>query len=160
MWLSGTAQQVLNAVLCVAGQAADGPVRVDEITAVVGCPRNYLSKNLNLLVRVGVLRSTRGPRGGFELAIPADRLTLDLVVAHFEPVGERRCLVGRPTCGDANPCAAHARWREVADTLERFFRQTTIADLLRDNPRATAEARAIIQSVRDSNRRISDGSVA
>lgn len=159
MWISSTAQQAINAVLCIAGQDDGAPVRVDEIAAVMRCPRNYLSKTLHILVRAGVLRSTRGPRGGFQLSTTPDRLYLERIVKPFEPVGERRCLVGRPTCGDANPCTAHKRWSKVAEQVERFFRETTVASLLRDNPRATAEAREIIQSVRDSNRRSSYGSV-
>src|SRR5678816_3831863 len=83
MWLSSTAQQAIHAVLCIAGSADDGPVRVDEIVAVIGCPRNYLSKTLHLLVRAGVLRSERGPKGGFRLANPPDRITLAHVVAPF-----------------------------------------------------------------------------
>jgi Rrf2 family protein len=160
MWLSSTAQQAIHAVLCIAGGADEGPVRVDEIAAVMQCPRNYLSKTLHLLARVGVLRSERGPRGGFRLATTAQRLTLAQVVAPFEPIGERRCLVGRPTCGDSNPCAAHHRWKKVAGGVDEFFRKTTIADLLEGNPRATAQAREVIQSARLSNRRTSHGSIA
>jgi Rrf2 family protein len=160
MWLSSTAQQALHAVLCIAGSGEDGPVRVDEIAAVIGCPRNYLSKTLHLLTRAGVLTSERGPRGGFRLATASERLTLARVVAPFEPVGERRCLVGRATCGDKNPCAAHHRWKKVAGAVDEFFTKTTIASLLTGNPRATAEARALIQSLRRSNQRLPHGSVA
>ena len=160
MWLSSTAQQAIHAVLCIAGSADEGPIRVDEIAAVMQCPRNYLSKTLHLLARVGVLRSERGPRGGFRLATTPHRLTLAQVVAPFEPIGERRCLVGRPTCSDSNPCTAHHRWKKVAGGVDEFFRKTTIADLLEGNPRATAQAREGIQSARLSNRRTSHGSVA
>jgi DNA-binding IscR family transcriptional regulator len=90
-----------------------------------------------------------------------DRLSLARVIAPFEPVAERRCLVGRATCSDARPCAAHERWAGVADRVNEFFTGTTIAMLLKDNPRATEEARAVIRSVRrHSNPRLSHGSVA
>ena len=93
MWLSSTAQQAIHAVLCIADCGDEGPVRVDEIAAVIGVPRNYLSKTLYALTRAGVLRSERGPRGGFRLATPPDRITLASVVAPFEPMTDRRCLV-------------------------------------------------------------------
>lgn len=160
MWLSSTAQQAIHAVLCIAGSTAEGPVRVDEIATVIGCPRNYLSKTLYQLARAGVLRSVRGPRGGFLLASPAENLTLDMIIAPFEPVGERRCLVGRPTCGDANPCVVHHRWKKVAGGVDDFFKKTSVADLLQGNPHASAEARGVIQSLRITNPRSSDGSVA
>lgn len=160
MWLSRTAQQSIHAVLCIAGSADDGPVRVDEIAAVMDCPRNYLSKTLHILARAGVLHSERGPKGGFRLSTAPERLTVAQIVAPFEPVGERRCLIGRPTCGDAHPCAAHHRWAKVAACVEAFFDETTVATLLSENPRASAKARAVIRSVRHSNRRLSHGSVA
>ena len=58
------------------------------------------------------------------------------------------------------PCVAHHRWKKVAGGVDEFFKKTTIADLLEGNPRATAEAREVIQSARLSNRRTSHGSVA
>ena len=130
MWLSSTAQDAIRAVLHLAGNAEQRPVRVDEIAAALRCPRNYLSKTLHALTRAGVLRSMRGPTGGFQLAERPERLPLARVVAPFEPVSERRCLVGRPECGGAHPCAAHHRWAGVAAAVEDFFAQTTIADLL------------------------------
>jgi Rrf2 family iron-sulfur cluster assembly transcriptional regulator len=159
MWLSTTAQNSLQAVLCIAGSADDGPVRVDEIAAALGLPRNYLSKTLHALVRAGVLRSGRGPTGGFQLADPPERLALARVIAPFEPLSERRCLVGRATCGDKHPCAAHHRWSSIAEGVEEFFNNTTIATLLGENPRATRAAREVIRSTRLSNRRLPHGSV-
>jgi Rrf2 family iron-sulfur cluster assembly transcriptional regulator len=132
MWLSGTSQSALRAVLYLAGQPAGRPVPVDEIADALDCPRNYLSKTLYALTRAGVLQSTRGPGGGFRLVDPPGRLAIARVVAPFEPVGERRCLVGRPECGGTHPCQAHNRWTHVATVVEAFFDQTTVADLLRD----------------------------
>lgn len=135
MWLSSTAQQAIHAVLCVARGGGE-PLRVDGIAEATGLPRNYLSKTLHLLSRAGILSSERGPRGGFRLAHAPERLTLARVIAPFSRPG-RRCLLGRQTCGDRNPCAAHARWSALADMIEDYFRSTTIATLLEDSPAAT-----------------------
>ncbi len=159
MWLSSTAQLALQGVLCIAGSEDDGPVRVDEIAAVLACPRNYLSKSLHVLVKHGVLRSLRGPLGGFQLAVEANRLVLAQVIAPFEPVGERQCLLGRPRCRDDHPCAVHHRWAAAAAGVTEFLRTTTIATLLADSAEATQAAREMIRSARLSNRRISHGSV-
>ena len=160
MWLSSTAQQALHAVVCIASNRDAGPVRVDEVAAVLECPRNYLSKTLHVLARAKVLRSERGPRGGFRLAAPAGKTTLAHVIAPFRPAEERRCLVGRASCGTSNPCAAHDRWSKVQRRMDDFFEKTTIAMLLRDNPRARDDARDVIASLRHSNPRMQHGSVA
>jgi Rrf2 family iron-sulfur cluster assembly transcriptional regulator len=125
-------------VLHIAEHSGGGSLRVDDIAASLRCPRNYLSKTLHALTRAGVLRSTRGPKGGFQLADPPERLTLDRVVRPFEPAHERRCLVGRANCGDAHPCAAHPAWSGVATAVEAFFGQTTVAALLKQGARFRA----------------------
>ena len=160
MWLSSTAQQAIGAVTCIAGSSKSNPMRVDEIAAAIGCPRNYLSKTLYQLARAGVLRSVRGPLGGFLLAVPADKLTLKRIVALFEPLTARRCLIGRARCSDADPCAVHDRWHSVATSLEQFFENTTVQDLIAGNPRAATETREAILTLCNSTRRIPDGSVA
>jgi Rrf2 family iron-sulfur cluster assembly transcriptional regulator len=132
MWLNSTSQNAIRATLYVADHSDGGPVRVDDIARALESPRNYLSKTLYALVQAGVLRSTRGPGGGFELALPPDQLSLARVIAPFEPVSARRCLLGRPECGRAHPCLAHPRWERVAGAVSAFFEHTTVADLLAD----------------------------
>jgi Rrf2 family protein len=106
-------------------------VRVGEMAASLRIPQNYLSKILHQLARHGVLVSLRGKAGGFQLAVSADRLALSTIIQPFDRVDERRrCLLGRPQCSDRTACAAHTRWKEVADTVAQFFRETTVADLL------------------------------
>lgn len=129
--LSQTAEYALRTVLFIAARPDDSPARVDEIAQALELPRNYLSKTLHRLARGGVLSSTRGVGGGFRLRVPPTKLPLITVVKLFDPVGEgRTCLLGRPACTDAHPCEAHAKWKGVATQLDRFFRQTTVADLL------------------------------
>ena len=141
MWISGTSQYAIRAVVYIATNGVDAPVRVGPIAAALDVPQNYLSKTLYALARAGVLRSVRGPRGGFQLAGPAARLTLARVAEPFDDVGERHCLLGRAQCGDRAPCAAHGRWGEVADSLRGFFRNTTIADLMNDVSASGGRAR-------------------
>jgi Rrf2 family protein len=138
MWLGSTAQHAVRAVLYITEHGTDAPVRVDDIADALDAPRNYLSKTLHQLVRAGVLRSVRGPNGGFQLVDAPDALSVARIVAPFLPSQQTRCLMGRPNCGGANPCAAHHRWRHVADGVVDFFEQTSAAQLLADNgtPRA------------------------
>lgn len=131
--LSQTAEYALRAVLYLAEHADQGTVRVGEMAHALRIPQNYLSKILHRLARAGVLASTRGKTGGFQLAVAADRLRLYEIVAPFDRLDERRrCLLGRPQCSDRTACAAHSRWKDVADTVAAFFRETTVAELLSD----------------------------
>ncbi len=133
--LSQTSEYALRAVLFLADREAKGPVRVAEMAKALGIPRNYLSKTLHALVRVGVLTSGRGPAGGFRLARAPHQLPLGAVVAPFDALTRRRqCLLGRPQCTDAQACAAHNAWKSASEHVADFFRSTTVADLLRTAP--------------------------
>lgn len=147
--LSQTAEYALRAVLHLAENCgeAPAPVRVDEIAGDLGIPANYLSKTLQTLVKERVLRSVRGPRGGFCLARTPEQITLYEVIAPYGDLdADRRCLLGRPECSDRNPCPAHHAWKQTSDQLAAFFRTTTVAavrrtgtpETTRTTPRRTA----------------------
>lgn len=129
--LSNTAEYALKAVLYLATHAADQPVRVGDAAAALGIPRNYLSKILHELARDGVLVSSRGKHGGFQLATRPEELSLLAVIQRFDHIAEeRRCLLGRTQCSDRHACAAHWRWKAVSEQISTFFRETTVADLM------------------------------
>ncbi|MFZ5623529.1 MAG: RrF2 family transcriptional regulator [Gemmatimonadota bacterium] len=129
--LSQTAEYALRTVLYLAEHSGDQPVRATQLAQALKVPRNYLSKTLHLLAREGILASSRGKTGGFRLARPPEDITVLDVIGPFDRIEQRReCLLGRPTCSDATPCAAHARWKDVSAQLSAFFRDTTIGDLI------------------------------
>lgn len=129
--LNHTAEYALRAVLFIAQHGVERPLRTEEVAEALGVPRNYLSKILHTLGRRRILRSTRGPRGGFQLAVAAEELALYAIVEPFDPLEPRRtCVLGRPTCSDANPCPAHERWKGISDRVTDFFRKTTVAALM------------------------------
>jgi Rrf2 family transcriptional regulator, iron-sulfur cluster assembly transcription factor len=126
-----SADHALRAVLFVARQGKEERCNAEHIASSLGVPRNYLGKLLHTLTQVGVLSSVRGPRGGFRLAVPADRLTLATVVEPFQRLPERRsCLLGNGACDPTNPCTSHERWQGMADRLTDFFQATTVAAML------------------------------
>lgn len=134
--LSRTAEYALRAVLLVAREPGGSPVGAARLAEALDIPRNYLSKTLHQLGRSGILTSSRGKAGGFQLARPAEEVTLIEIVTPFDNLPSKRyCLLGRTVCNDQTPCAAHARWKGVAERIGEFFRETTVADLVRDGGR-------------------------
>lgn len=136
--LSQTAEYALRAVLqltVIEQQGKGSRVPVRDLAHGLGIPRNYLSKILNQLVRAGVLASSRGKHGGFQLARPAHDITLLDVITPFDRPNQRKlCLLGQSTCNDETPCAAHWRWRALGDQVADFFSVTTVAELLSGSP--------------------------
>ncbi len=132
--LSNTSEYALRAVLHIAMYGAEAPLKIEQIAAALGLPRNYLSKTLHQLARTGVLVSGRGKNGGFQLGVPAEELTLSRVVEPFEPMTTlaRHCLLGMGRCSDETACPAHHRWKEIAEPMRAFFETTTVGELVND----------------------------
>jgi Rrf2 family protein len=127
--LNQTVEYALRAVIYVARDPS-ASFRAAEVASEINAPRNYVAKILSQLARVGILESIRGPTGGFRLAAPATTVRLADVVAAFRRPAEQRCLLGHGVCGSNPSCGAHRRWAPIAKTLDGFFADTTIADLL------------------------------
>ena len=138
MILPQTAEYALRAVIHLASRGTDGGARAHTLADVAGVPRNYLAKTLHVLARAGVLRSTRGPLGGFQLARPASETTVAQVVAPFVDTVGRRCLLQDRPCSADTACEVHVRWSPVARELHAFFERTTIADLVAEPGRRDA----------------------
>ena len=109
-------------------QARDERLQVAEIAARQAIPERYLEQMMAILRRAGLLRSIRGARGGFQLARPADQISLLEVI---------QCLEG---AGVSPPAAAPSTERQVIEQLAAELRQqrlarlaaTSLADLLEE----------------------------
>ena len=81
----------IEAVVDIAYHTADTPVQSKDIATRQDIPRRYLEQVLQQLVREGVLRGVRGPRGGYRLARERRRVTLGQITrALYEVGGEYR----------------------------------------------------------------------
>ena len=129
--ISRTSGYALEALLVIARVEGTGMTRAAQLAADLGIPANYLSKILNALVRARILRSVRGPSGGFRLARPTEQVSILDAVKVFEETGStRQCMLGRGDCTDENACPMHERWKAVSAPAFAYLRETTLADLI------------------------------
>ncbi len=78
--LSRKTMLALEAVLDVAYNARPEPVQSKDITKRQGIPQRYLEQVMQQLVRTGILKGVRGPRGGYTLARERRKITVADVV--------------------------------------------------------------------------------
>src|ERR1700744_6406592 len=84
--LSRKTMLALEAVIDIAFNARPEPVQAKEITARQGVPQRYLEQVMQQLVRAGVLKGVRGPRGGYRLARERRRISVGDVVRVAESI--------------------------------------------------------------------------
>jgi Rrf2 family protein len=94
-----------------------------EISKMIAVSEAHLARVLGQLNKVGLVKSTRGPHGGFVLAKPADDISLlDIYQAIEGPLAEVTCLLTKPICKNGQ-CVfgdlIHNINRQVAEHLEK-----------------------------------------
>ena len=90
MKISTTAHYGLIAAGCIAEQADGGFVLASTISEKYDIPLEYLFKFLQQMIRMNVLRSKKGPRGGYKLARPAKEITLlEVIEAAGGPISSQ-----------------------------------------------------------------------
>src|ERR1700689_2688400 len=87
----------LEAVIDIAFNARPEPVQAKEITARQGVPQRYLEQVMQQLVRAGVLKGVRGPRGGYRLARERRRISVGDIVRVAEAIDEGDSEDAKPT---------------------------------------------------------------
>ena len=154
--LSRTAGYAVRAVIVLARAYGERAISADEIASILGAPHNYLSKTLNVLARHGVLKSVRGPGGGFSLAVAPNVLTVADIVGLFGDgnVHAVRCVLRDSECDAGQPCAAHQRWTELTLDAREPLLRTAISELCGANsPRVKYRSRASVHCTPSSTAR-------
>ena len=101
-----------------------------HIAERTGAPTPFLLKILQQLTRERILRSNKGPTGGFSLRVPPADLTLRRVVAIVDGEDEEpRCIAGFAECNDSIPCPMHDSWKPLRGGIMDYLDNTTIAAL-------------------------------
>jgi Rrf2 family protein len=129
--LSKTGLHAVRALVALARLPAGTFAGAARIAQEIGAPQNYLGKLLKALAEEGLLESQKGLGGGFRLARDPQQISLLDVVEPIEHVSRwSGCILGRPECSEADPCAIHDRFKEVRDAYLRMLKRTTLAELV------------------------------
>lgn len=131
---SKTCEYALRAVFYIAHQTENSNrVGIKEIALGIDSPENFLAKILQDLARKGVVRSAKGPNGGFYMEEFERAKHLSDVVEAID--GESiftGCALGMSYCSEKNPCPLHHDFVQVRNKLTDILKNTTIGDFNQD----------------------------
>ena len=132
MLFSRSAEYAIRSMVFLASLPPGRLAGAREIARAEQIPMAFLWKILQTLARRRLVRSFKGARGGYELAQPADRLTLRMIVEATDNVDKvGGCVLGLPNCSDENACPLHETWKEVRSRMVDILQHNTLADLAR-----------------------------
>lgn len=128
MRLSARSEYGLLALIDLAAAYGTEPVPTRALAESRGIPATFLEQLLADLRRAGLVRATRGPRGGYALSREPEAISaLDLVEALEGPIAPSACT--GEACTREPACAAAAVWNEVAQAVRSTLASFTLAEL-------------------------------
>ena len=108
----------------------DGPVTLSAISERQFISLSYLEQLFRCLRESGLVRSVRGPGGGYLLAKDADDISIaDIIRAVNEPVRTTMCENGVRGCHKGNRCDTHELWESLGQHIYRFLDAVSLAQV-------------------------------
>ncbi len=132
MQLSTKGRYAVMAMIDVARYGAVRPVSLGEISVRQDISLAYLEQLFMKLRRKGIVRSVRGPGGGYVLSRDPGEVTIgEIMSAVDEPIKMTRCAgEGTIGCVAARRCTTHNLWAALGDHIGDFLNATTLSDVL------------------------------
>ncbi len=120
--------------------AVDGAVHTArELADDTGVPLPTVSKILKALAREELLASHRGVKGGYNLARPAQEISVAQIIAVFEPIAMTECTSIGPSFCELEPtCPVRGNWQKIGLAIRNALADLTLADMTSPLPVVTA----------------------
>jgi Rrf2 family iron-sulfur cluster assembly transcriptional regulator len=130
----------LRAVIKLAMSTHTRPISISTIANDENVSSEFLEQIFYKLKKAGVIRSIRGPGGGFVLNRSPDQITVkDILAAVGEMGGLTPCTLRRRTlCDRPVPCSAHGIWTGLQDRISEYLSGITLKDIVDKNGRKYA----------------------
>lgn len=128
----------IRAVSYLAAHSSGKLTSKQEIARGESIPPAFLSKLLLALCRGQILRSRKGLLGGYELALPPEKISLLDIVRTVDNEPFQKCILENHPCSEAHPCMLHPTWLPVRTMLLKYLEGTTVADLQRSSRKEPA----------------------
>lgn len=130
MKLTSKGRYAVTAVLDIALNADGGPVSLADISERQHISLSYLEQLFAKLRKGGLVKSVRGPGGGYQLGLPSEQISVGMIIAAVnENIHVTKCL-GRENCKNGVECLTHELWEDLSLRIESFLNEITLAELV------------------------------
>ena len=129
MKLSTKARYAIIAMSDIVLYGNQSPVSLSEINTRQGISLSYLEQLFAKLKSSGLVKSIRGPGGGYSLnKNPSDINLMDIITAVDERIDQTQCG-GAMNCHKDKPCLTHFIWLELNEKISEYMRTITLGDI-------------------------------
>ncbi|MFV0276010.1 MAG: Fe-S cluster assembly transcriptional regulator IscR [Parahaliea sp.] len=130
MRLTTRGRYAVTSMLDLALHQGDGPIPLAGISERQDISLSYLEQLFSQLRRNGLVRSVRGPGGGYHLSKAAGDISVaEVIEAVNESTDATRCQ-GKGDCQKGVTCLTHHLWMSLSDRIHEFLRGISLRDLV------------------------------
>ena len=130
MRLTTKGRFAVTAMLDLAMHEIDKPVTLAGISERQAISLSYLEQLFSRLRRNGLVKSVRGPGGGYRLAKKQTKISVsEIISAVDEPIDATQCG-GRENCHGERRCMTHDLWSSLNDRILDYLSGVSLADLV------------------------------
>ena len=130
----------VRAVLNLASQDHNGPTSISQISKEEDLSPEFLEQIFFKLKKAGLIRSVRGPKGGFVLNRKPSELTIKAILdAVGESINPTPCTNGSANpCPRVSDCALASVWKEFHQVIENHLDGISLKDIIENKKTAAA----------------------
>jgi FeS assembly SUF system regulator len=119
--------------IIILGHMAKAPSQTfaaNDLAGSAGIGGPTVSKVLKALVKAHVVRSTRGPKGGYQLAQTPEKTSIANIIAALEgPIALTECSIDLSHCEQASSCNVRGNWSVINRAIHAALEAVTLADM-------------------------------
>ena len=144
MKLSTKGRYAVMAMVDLASTSTGQPIALADIAERQEISLSYLEQLFAKLRRGGLVKSVRGPGGGYLLAHkPEETRVSDIILAVDEPIRATRCTPGQPFGCRSNRsrCLTHDLWEELGNQIYLYLSSVSLADVVERRVLGTSQLR-------------------
>lgn len=135
MKLSSKGQYAVRALIYLSYNSKDNsvPVSLKDIAAGEYISLHYLEQIFFTLKKAGIVRSLRGPNGGYLLNKKPSELFIGDIIESVEPIEITSCISkanAKKECGRKSVCLAFDMWNSVSKKITELLNSITIQDVI------------------------------
>ena len=157
MRITTLAEYGVICALHLARRAAEGPVTGRELAELERLPGDYVEQILLRLRRAGLVRSTRGARGGYALARDAEQISIrDVIEASETTTFDLHCVshpVGEERCSSSQTCSIRPVWLLLQRKIDDVLAGVRLSDLLAEEGEVRSRVGLVSTSEHETDRR-------
>lgn len=129
---SKACEYAIRAAIYIASESEKGQrASLKDIAREIDSPEAFTAKTLQKLSRDGIIISTKGAHGGFEVSPDQmSRIKISQIVQAID--GDKvytRCSLGLHNCSEDHPCPFHSKFKPVRNGLQEIVENTSLKDL-------------------------------